>query len=251
MAGAVVIDTARLDEARSEVCGLPKWGSCQLEHAEHVVDYLASQAVAVSVVSVNRSTPQWLQFEQDANLLQSAIVKQSRRVAGWVKAPNFLKFILLGSACSVATGHALGVDLRQRIVGASGRQLIECSAICDQEVEGSENLEVFTSFWSEQRIPRSRLERLGIDMVARDVRVTTDKEEPALFLADYVAGIGLAASLESPGRLPLPLDRDQASQLFGRLKACAKLAIREENFEHTHKDIYGDVMAAAVRLADI
>jgi hypothetical protein len=250
VAGAVAVDTNRLQEARIEVRGLPKWGRCQFEHAEHVVDYLASQAVAVSVVSVNRSTPQWLQFEQDAIVLQSAIVKQSRRVAGWVKAPNFLKFLLLGSACSVAIGHALGVDGRPRIVSATGRQLIECSAICDREVEGSENVEVFTSFWSDQRIPRSRLERLGIDMIAREVRVTTDDDEPALFLADYVAGLGLAASLEDPGRLPLPVDRVRASQLLGKLRARTKLAVREENFAHTHEDIYGDVMAAAEHYAD-
>lgn len=250
VAGAVAIDTNRLQEARSEVRGLPKWGKCQFEHAEHVVDYLASQAIAVSVVRVNRATPQWVRFEQQANLLQSAIVTQSKRVAGWVKAPNFLKFLLLGSACAVATGHALGVDSRPRIVGATGRQLIECSAICDKEVEGSENLEVFTSLWSDQRIPRSRLSRLGIDMIARDMRVTTDDDEPALFLADYVAGLGLAASLEDPGRLPLPLDQVHASQLLAKLRARTKLVVVEEDFAHTHDDIYGDVMAAAEHHAD-
>lgn len=250
VAGAVAIDTASLAEARSEVRGLPKWGQCRSEHAEHVVDYLASQAVAVSVVSVNRSTPQWLRFEQEAKVLQGAIVKQSKQVAGWVKAPNFLKFLLLGSACAVATGYALRVDPRSRIVGATGRQLIECSAICDKEVEGTENLEVFTSMWSEQRIHRSGLERLGIDMIARDIRVTSDDEEPALFLADYVAGLGLAASLDNPGRLALPLDQARANQLLGKLRARTKLATLEEDFAHTHDDIYGDVMAAAARNAD-
>ncbi len=250
VAGAVALDTVDLPSARKEVCSLPKWGRCGLEHAEHVVDFLASQATSIGIVSVNRDTPQWLQFEREAAELQNAIVLQSRRVAGWAKAPNLLKFILLGSGCAVATGHALGSDKRLRIQNARGQQMVECSTICDKEIEGEENLEVFTSFWSEQRIPRSRLARLGIEMIGRDVKVISEQEEPALILADYVAGLGLAAALETPGRLPLPLDREKSSRLLNKLRDRGKLVAVEEDFAHTHQDIYGDLLAKAREYAD-
>lgn len=248
VAGAVAIDTSALDSARAEVLDLPKWGRCNVDHAEHVVDYLASQAVAIGVVSVNRDTDRWRHFELDASLMQLAIAKHSKGVAGWAKAPNLLKFLLLGSVCAVTMGHAIGVDRRPRIQSASGRQLIECSTICDREIEGSENIEVFTSFWSEQRIPRSRLARMGVEMIGHGVCVTTEQEEPALMLADYVAGLGLAATLENPGRLPLPLDRDEASRLLRALHSKCKLVAVVEDFDYTHDEIFGHVMEQARQL---
>lgn len=245
VAGVVALDTVNLPAARSEVSGIPKWGQCEYQHAEHIVDFLVSQALSVAVVSVDRETDEWKTFESDATTLQEAIVLTSKKVAGWVKAPNVLKFILLGSGCAVATGHALGIDSRPRIYNARGQHMIECSVACDQEIEGSENLDVFRSFWKNQSGPKSRLAACNIDMRTRDVLVTTEQAEPALLLADYVAGLGMAAMLSNPGRLPLPLSQEQAIFLLQKIKAAGKLALVEERFNYSYNEIFGEAMEIA------
>jgi hypothetical protein len=250
VAGAVVIDTSRLESARAEVRDLPKWGRCEVQHAEHVVDFLVSQAVSVGIVSMNRETPAWIDFEKDADVLQDAIVRQSRKVAGWAKGPNLLKFLLLGTGAAVAIGHALKVDPRQRIQNSRGQLIVECSVVCDEEVEGPENLEVFSSLFKQQHVPKSRLAAVGVDMLTRDVQVISEQAEPALFLADYVAGLGLAATLPNPGRLRLPLDREDASRLLARLRPSKKLVVVEEDFAYTHDEIYGHVMQFAREFAE-
>lgn len=250
VAGAVALDSLAMPSARSEMRGLPKWGKCSLEHAEHVIDFLSSQAVSVGIVSTNRDTPLWRKFDEDAQVLQAAIVRQSKKVAGWAKTSNLLKFLLLGSGCAVATGHALRVHRGPRIHGPRGTQLVECSTICDREIDGPENIEVFTSFWSEQHIPKSRLARMGFEVIKQEVSLASEQEEPALLLADYVAGLGLGYCLEERGWLPLPLEQAQCGRLLGVLKEKGKLVILEEDFAHTQDEIFGEVMAKAREFLD-
>lgn len=248
--GAVAVDTLNLEAVRKELITLPKWGNCNEDNAEFVVDLMASQAVSVAIVSVNRDTEAWKKFLVDAAVLHEAIILTSKRVAGWAKPANLLKFILLGSACAAATGHALGADRRPRILSSRGRQLVECATVCDSEVEGKENLEVFESFWSGQRIPKSRLAKVGIDVIANEVRVTTDQVEPGLLLADYAAGLGLAAATANPGRLPLPLSQEFATRLLSKIRKRNKLVVQEEDFEYSYDEIFSDVMVKAREIAD-
>ena len=250
VAGAVTVDTARMAGVRAEVTALPKWADCTANDASFVADLLQSQATAVSIVSFNRQTESWAKFIADAEVLHEAIILTSKKVAGWAKPANLLKFILLGSACAIATGHALGSDRRPRIVGSSGRQLIDCRTVCDNEVEGTENREVFNSFWSMQRIPTSRLARAGFEFVSNEVNLTTEQLEPGLLLADYAAGLGLAALTPEPGRLRLPLDQATAQGLLGRLKAVGRLVVVEEDFAYSYDEIFKDVMDKARELAD-
>ena len=191
VAGAVVVETCKIESLQRELIGLRKWAACDQDDAAFAVDLMASQALAVSVVSVNRDTDAWRQFLVDAEIFHKAIILDSRKVAGWGKPANLLKSILLGSACACAIGHALGVDRRPRILNSNGMQMIGCTTVCDSEIEGPENLEVFKSFWSRQHIPKSRLARLGVEMTSEDVRVTTEQAEPSLLLADYAAGLVL------------------------------------------------------------
>jgi hypothetical protein len=250
VAGAVTVDTARMNGIRAEVATLPKWANCTADDAALAVDLLVSQAVAISVVSFNRETESWKTFIADSEVFHEAIILTSKKVAGWAKPANLLKFILIGSACAVATGHALGSDRSPRIVGASGRKLIDCSTVCDEEVEGAENRDVFKSLWSMQRIPTSRLAKAGFEFVTNDVKLTTEQLEPGLLLADYADGLGLSALTPEPGRLRLPLDHLTARELLGKLKEVGKLVVVEEDFPYSYDEIFKDVMDRARELAD-
>ena len=69
-------------------------------------------------------------------------------------------------------------------------------------------------------------------------------------LADYAAGLGLAASTTTPGRLRLPLDQGTARELLGKLKIMNKLVFIEEDFHYSYDEIFRDVMDKARDLAD-
>lgn len=250
ISAGVAVDTEALDGIRRELAQLRKWKYCNEDDAALVVDLLASQGVAASVVNMNRQTQAWLKFLQDAEVLHEAIVSTSRKPAGWAKPANLLKFLLLSLACASATGHAIRIHSGPRMLGPAGLRLFECATVCDSEIDGDENREVFESFWDKQHIPQSRLAALGVEVISTEVRVTTEQLEPALLLADYVAGLGLAAATNDPGRLPLPLSQDQANRLLFKLRGAGKLVVVEEDFSYSYDEIFGEVMAQARERAD-
>lgn len=250
VAGAVAVNTSALDALRSEMRSLPKWGRATEDNIGHVVDVLRSQAVSVAVVSVNRDTDAWRKFVAESDTMHAAIVKDSKRVAGWASAANLLKFFLLCAASAAATGHAIRVDRSPKILSARGLQLIDCTTICDNEVEGPENLEVFTSFWSEQHIPRTRLAQFGVEMSSSSIAVTTDHADPALLLADYAAGLGLAYTLQNQGRRPLPITQQRAREFLNTLNQRGIAVVQEEDFDHSCDGVFGYVMEKARELAD-
>ena len=71
-----------------------------------------------------------------------------------------------------------------------------------------------------------------------------------MLLADYVAGLGLSAALGHPGRLRLPLAREQSIRLLEALQDRGKLVTVDEDFTHWHEDIYGDIIDKAREFSD-
>ena len=242
-AAAVAFGSGQLDAvARQLPRPLPKWKDCRLQDAEAVVSLLGEETIAVGIFSINKDTAAWHQFWEDARPLRAAIVAQDRRPAGFVKPANVLAFLLISGACAVATGHALRIGSKHRILDYRGRDLIERTVICDSDIDGDENLEVFRSLWERHDGSQPRLESMGIRIATREVRVTTEQQEPLLLLADYAAGISHAALLPDPGRIPLPLSVDDAKKLLGALNDRGKIAVQTCNFEFTYKEVFGHVM---------
>jgi hypothetical protein len=245
-AAAIAVGTSDTSLLRSLIPpNMPKWQACRPSDAERAIELIASYAVSVGVMSINKDTATWLKFAEDGKILQDAIVLQSRRVAGWAKPSNLLAFHLLGGAYAIALGHGIRVGPRPHIVDSQGLQLIECSLICDTDISGDENLEVFKSFWDEQHRPHSQLAQYGVRVSHEEVHVTTEQLEPLLLLADYAAGISHAALLPAPGRLPLPLTYDQANVLLERLRDGGKLVVESLDFDISYEAIFGPVMKAA------
>jgi hypothetical protein len=224
---------------------LPKWQACSEHDAANAVDLLIEEAVSVGIFSLNKDTDAWRKFWKDAEPLQTAIVKQDRRPAGFIKPANVMAFSLIGGACAVATGHALRVGPKTRIIDYRGRDLIERTIVCDSDIGGTENVEVFRGLWERSDGAQPRLEQAGFKLLTREVRVTTEQQEPLLLLADYAAGISHAALITDPGRIRLPLGNGHAKELLGSLYDSGKLALHSGNFDLKYEDAFGDAVALA------
>lgn len=246
---AVAISTSDSANLRAELPrNFPKWGRCNSADAEAIISLLISRSATVSIVSINKNTDAWRKFAEDEAVLHSKIASESRRSAGWAKAPTILAFELLSRACFVATAHAIGPRSNKRIVDAQGMELIEASIICDTEISGPENIEVFKSFWNEEHVPTENLARMGLRIAHPEVSLVAEDVEPLLFLADYAAGLGHSAHLPNPGRLPMPVSCVEATSLLKRLGS--RLVVDAFDFDMSYEGLFGHVMQEARRRGD-
>lgn len=245
-AAAVVLPTANLDTVRSSIpVNLPKWKSIDEATAAHVVDILRVHAVAISASTVNRDTEAWKQSIQDELVLQSAIVKQSRKPAGWVKLPVLLVYELLGRSAYRGLAHFLSGYRGQGIVNQHGLSLIECNVICDHEVSGEENIEVFKSFWDTPQIPVKSLESFGFKVTHPNVLLDSDDNEPLLRLADIAAGLIHSAYIPDPGFVSMPIAHKTAKRLLVPLLSSRLLSVDAFDYDASYDQIFGHVMRAA------
>jgi len=249
-AAAVAVETSALPGLRIELAALPKWARASQDNVEHVADLIRSQALGAVVLTVARDNPAWADFIGHAEELQAALLKTSRSVAGWAKPANILRFILLGSACGAALGHSIYRSRGPSVLTPTGLRAVECSVICDSEIQGAENIEVFRSFWEPQRIPRQRLAEFRVDMLARDITLTTAQDEPALLLPDYVAGLGLTAVTQGQSAPNNGIQTAFFSDQVRMLQATGKLLLLEEAFNHSYEQMFGDVMSRAREIND-
>lgn len=244
-AAAIVFGSRNVDSVRHKLPNaLPKWKDCTASDAEAVIDLVVKESIAVGVFSINKDTASWRELWKDAEPLQNAIIAQDKRPAGFVKPANVLVFYLIGASCAVGGGHALRIGPKNRIQNHRGLDLIDRTIICDSEVSGAENLQVFRHLWDRADGWQPRLEQAGIQMTTADVRVTSEEQEPLLLLADYVAGISHASLLSEPGRLKLPLSFSDAGDLINRIRGSGKLAFHSADFDLKYGDIFGDAITA-------
>jgi hypothetical protein len=247
-AAAIAIATQDVSTVRGKVAGrFPKWKTATLTDAEAAVDAMIADTAAIAAVTVYKDTDAWRQFWADAPPLHDAIVAQHRRGAGFVKPANVMTFWLFGGAFALASAHAIKTGPSYRLVDYLGRQAIERTIVCDSDIKGEENVDVFTSLWERADEYQPPLESMGLRFYTRDVSVTTEDEEPLLFLADYLAGIVHAAFITDPGRLHLPIEHHEAKRLLGRLNESGKAAVQPLIFDLKYADIFGEAYARAIK----
>lgn len=245
-AAAVAIETQAAKRLRAALAqNFPKWRDCALEDAETVIDTLIREAAAVSAVTVYKDTEAWRKFWSDAEPLHKAILAQDRRVAGFAKPANVVMYWLFGQAFGLATAHAVKIGPNTIILDCRGRAVIERTVVCDSDVKGEENIEVFKNLWECHDRSQPRMERLGLRFYTRDVVVTTEHDEPLLLYADYLAGLVHAAFITDRGRIPLPLTLEESRSVLNRLSSTGKLALHLLDFDLVYADVFGEAYRRA------
>lgn len=244
-AAAVTIRASTADEVRAIAMSLPKWRDADEATATRALEQIERSALGVGIASMTKPLGAWEDFFAAAKPLQDAIVAQDRSPAGFVKPANVAKLVLLSHAYTLATTQAIKVDRAPHIKDSSGLDLIECTIVCDTEIEGKENLAVFRSLWARSDQHQPKLNSLGLRTVTKDVVVTSDEEDPLIRLADFAAGIAHSALIPQPGRIRMPVEHEAAKRLLGKLNATGKLAFVNQPFDAKYGEIFGDALIAA------
>jgi hypothetical protein len=244
-AAAVTVRASLADEARVMARSLPKWRDADEAIATQAIEQIERNVLGVGIASMTKPPGAWEDFFAAAKPLQDQIVAEDRSPAGFVKPANVGKLVLLVHAYTLAGTQAVKVDRDPHIKDLTGLDLIECTIVCDTEIEGEENLAAFREMWAQSDRHQPKLNSLGLRTVTRNVVVTTDEEDPLLRLADFAAGIAHSALIPQPGRIRMPVEHEAAKRLLGRLNATSKLTLVNQAFDARYEEIFGEALEAA------
>lgn len=238
---AVAIDADAADDLRLLVARrFKKWSQSNSTDAADMVDLLANSAAGVAVCSFEKSEPAWSKFWEDAKPLHDAIVREERRAASFVKPANAALFVVFNCAFTIAMAHAVATCRKQTSKDSFGLNLYERTVVCDSDLQGQENVDVFRYLWSESDSNQIRVNQLGMSLQTRAVHVASEEEEPLLLLADFAAGLGQSAHVPSPGRIAFPVGHAESQRLLAKLVSADKGAVFDQAFAFEYREMFGD-----------
>jgi hypothetical protein len=250
----VAIASSKLDAVRSAIPDkCPKWRNSDPEIVDALADLLMSRSLAVGAHHVNKATKEWRAIWAQEKSFQELIQLDGGPEAGFAKPANILKFLLFVYAHSAAIAQVIKTAPIGGFVDSQGLALISSDVICDSDIQGEENVELFRSLFLGLSSRPSRLKQFGVRLLISNVDVKTEEEEPLLLLADYAAGIAHASILQENDRLRLPIPIARAAGLIEAFSARNKLARASTPFDHSYKEIFGVLadLAQSLKLSTV
>lgn len=240
---AVAVDPAQADSIRSTLAELPKWAKSTLQDVQVVVGLLERYGLGMAALSWDRGTEAWGKFWKDAKWVCEVITKQDRKRVSFAKPSTIARYVLFGSAITVATSHAVARGFRSGVVNSQGIEIIEQTLVVDTDFSGEETLDFLWQIWVKERA-QPRMESAGFRLATRELSMKTENEEPLLLLPDYLAGIIQCYLVGDPGRIPFPIERLQAEEQLRRVSATGHLLVKNEKFNLDCRDLFPDVFHA-------
>ena len=167
-----------------------KWVSADPTEARDQISFLLEHATAAVVFRVKKISPAWQNFWAKAGQYHSEMARIEQRTVGFVKAGTLLKYWLFGEASARVMGDSVRLTGRPQVLTERGLGSVESSVICDSDIQGDENVEVFK--WLFEQVnerPQFLLAAFGIQHHVRESRLDTEQSENLLYLPDYLAGL--------------------------------------------------------------
>jgi hypothetical protein len=154
------------------------------------MQFLLSACTAAVVFRVKKTTHAWTDFWHKSDLYHSQMAKVNQRTVGFVKAGTLLKYWLFGEASARVMGDSVRLTGRPRVLTEHGLGSVESIVVCDSDIQGQENIDVFLWLFEQaNERPQPLLASMGIHHYVREARLATEQSESLLYLADYLAGL--------------------------------------------------------------
>lgn len=204
-----------------------KWVDTTPAEAEGQFEFLLERCVAAVVFRVEKTMPAWSDFWDRADQYHAEMARVARRKVGFVKAGTLLRYWLFGEASARVMGDSVRLTGRPRVLTHRGLGSVESTVICDSDIQGSENIDVFQ--WLFERLderPDPLLASFGLHPHVRECRLETEEAEPLLYLADYLAGLYQSCP-------------DELEDLSEAVRANEKVAVVDYRFDIAYESIFG------------
>lgn len=239
--GVAIHDSRISSIAKSLADSFPKWKDSGPGDVRCVLDLLSQPGVYLGIHAIDRNSPEWKSLIKDSETLQTAIKLQGKRPLGAIKPTNLLKFYLLAVATTLAAVRSASPE--DGLVKHGAGDELNCRVICDNDISGTENTEIFQSIFLKGPTEKRGLAQFGIDFKYSSVRFANEAEERLLLLPDYVAGICQASASDEQRQFPVSVLR--ARRHYRGIWQNCRVARAEGEFKLRLEQILGPLVDQA------
>jgi hypothetical protein len=236
--GGAIIPTGAEDNLRAAIgSDTPKWRDSNNRNLSLISDVLKDFNVHCTVVKIEKAEPAWTAFWNAGDQLYQYLTSRTKPTPGFAKSANILKDWAFGKCLATSLGLYLKYQGRPTILDSNGFSALCLKIICDTDIQGQENREVFIGNWKHWGEITKLTPRLEIKPYIEGIEFETEQEQNLLLLPDYLAGYVHYSS--DPSRIAPPVNvSKQGLANFGQaLTRVVKFDLIEYPFDETFPNL--------------
>jgi hypothetical protein len=241
--GGVLIATVDVQKARAVVNSIgKKWRDMDNSSAIRMTEAILAHSMSISARQIRKSQPYWGRFWDEGDQFHSFMASTEKSPVGFVKSSNLIRYAAFGGGRAQSVGHCLKRHGLPRIVAPTGYSPLELTVVCDTDIQGQENIDVFRNMWSEYQRHSKVKEVFKVEHQIQAVDFKTEQDEPLLLAPDFVAGC-FQWYLGKP-EVPVPKNMDEscAESIIKEFQRSDNFILDQREFRLTYKEIFGDLM---------
>lgn len=230
--GGIIILTEDEDKVRAAIGrGIPKWRDTNGVFLSLIANVLNHYDIHCTVVRIEKTEPAWTQFCSVGDQQYQYLSSRTKPKPGFAKPGNVLKEWAFGNCSATGLGLYLKSQGRPVILNPNGFSALYLKIVCDTDIQGQENREVFEGKWRHWCKVTKLTSHLEIKPYIDCVEFKTEQEENLLSLPDYLAGYIHYSS--DPGHISLPMNLSRKdAEMFGQaLSKSVRFDLIEYSFD--------------------
>lgn len=229
--GGAIIPTEQEDQARDAIGrDTPKWRDTNDRYLSLVIDILKNFKVYCTVVKIEKTEPAWSKFWNAGNQQYQYLSSRTKPKPGFAKSANVLKDWAFGKCLATGLGLYLQDQGRPTILDPNGFSILYLKIICDTDIQGQENREVFEDNWKHWCKATKLTPHLEIKPYLDCVEFKTEQEDNLLLVPDYLAGYIHYSSDYNRITRPVSLSKKGANDFGQALSTIVRFNLIEYSF---------------------
>lgn len=206
--GGIIIPTCYEDKIRVAIGeNTPKWRDSDANSLSLIENVLKSYNIYCTVVKIQKTEPAWTKFWDNEEQQYQYLSSRTKPKLGFAKSANVLKNWAFGECFATGLGRYLKSQSRPIVLDTNGFSALHLRIVCDTDIQGQENLQVFEKNWKHWCNVTKLTTLLEIKPYIDGVKFKTEQEETLLILPDYLSGYIHYSS--DPERISLPTNLTQ------------------------------------------
>lgn len=236
--GGAIIPTANENRVRDLLKqNIPKWKNATTQSLSIVANTIEENNIYCTVVIVEKSQPEWDTFWENGKDQHNNLAKKLKAKVGFAKSGNIVRNLSIGRCTIIGLGALIKSIDKPTILDQNGYAVLNLKIICDTDIQGGENQEVYKTSW-ERWCKNTKVQpALNIKPKLYSIDFMIEQDEPLIFLPDYLAGCIHCKASGGKTNLPENLKYLEVEEFIKLIESKGKMLIESFKFSEIYPNL--------------
>ena len=216
---------------------MPKWKNATTQSLSIVAKAIKENNIYCTVVIVVKSKPEWDTFWTNGKDQYNNLANKLKTKIGFAKSGNVIRNLSIAKCSMIGLGALINSKDKPTILDQNGYVILNLKIICDTDIQGGENQEVFKTSWARWCKNTKVQTALNIKPYLESIDFMTEQDDPLILLPDYLAGCIHCKASGGITNLPDNLKYTEIKEFVKLIESSNRMFIESFQFDEIYPDL--------------